>query len=109
MGAIDTKMYIIHDNLEHLCEIDKGKIEEMEKKYNPKSEEIFKETWNLSDTSEDDSIVKTLSETLEKLNLETNQESNNSETSAETVIENKTRELSPEKEKCEKLSESDTS
>ena len=39
--AMNTKMHIIHDNLEHLSEIDKGKIEEMEKNYDPKSEEIF--------------------------------------------------------------------
>merc|ERR1711955_8013 len=90
-------------------EIDKGKIEEMEKNYDPKSEEIFKETWDLSVTCEDDSIVKTLCENLEKLNLETNQESDNSESSAETVIEYKTKELSPEKEKCGKLPESDAS
>merc|ERR1712240_107876 len=102
-------MHIIHDNLEHLSEIDKGKIEEMEKNYDSKSEELFKEIWDLSDTSEDESIVKTLGENLEKLNLQTNQESDNSETSAETVIEKKTRKLSPEKEKCEKLPESDAS
>merc|ERR1711867_241129 len=62
-----------------------------------------------SDTSEDESIVKNLEEDLAKLNIETNQDSNNSETSAETVIEHKKRELSPEKEKCEKLPESDAS
>merc|ERR1712243_201091 len=93
-----TKMHIIHDNLEHLSEIDKGKIKE-----------IFKETWDLSVTCEDDSIVKNLCENLEKLNLETNQESDNSESSTETGIEYKTRKLSPEKEKCEKLPESDAS
>merc|ERR1711873_20302 len=92
--AINTKMHIIHDNLEHLSEIDKGKIEEMEKNYDPKSEEIFKETWDLSVTKEDDSIVKNLCEDLEKINLETNQESDNSESSIETVIERKTRKLS---------------
>ena len=107
--AMNTKMHIIHDNLEHLSEIDKGKIKEMEKNYNPKSEEIFKETWDLSVTCEDDSIVKNLYENLEKLNLETNQESDNSESSTETVIEYKTRKLSPEKEKCEKLPKSDAS
>merc|ERR1711873_399227 len=72
--AMNTKMHIIDDNLEHLSEIDKGKIKEMEKNYNPKSEEIFKETWDLSVTCEDDSIVKNLSENLKKLNLETKQE-----------------------------------
>ena len=48
---MNTKMHIIHDNLEHLSEIDKGKIEEIEKNYNSKSEEIFKEIWDISDTS----------------------------------------------------------
>merc|ERR1711873_111624 len=107
--AMNTKMHIIDDNLEHLSEIDKGKIEEMEKNYDPKSEEIFEETWDLPVTKEDDSIVKNLCENLEKLNLETSQESDNSESSTETVIEYKRRKLSPEKEKCEKLPESNTS
>merc|ERR1711867_153764 len=62
-----------------------------------------------SDTSEDESIVKNLEEDLAKLNIESNQDSNNSESSAETVIEHKKRELSPEKEKCEKLPKSDAS
>ena len=81
----------------------------MEKHYDPKSEDIFKEVWDLSDTSEDESIVKNLEEDLAKLNIETNQDSDNSESSAETVIKQKKRELSPEKEKCEKLPESDAS
>ena len=98
--AINTQMHIIHDNLEHLSDLDKGKIEEMEKNYDPKSEDIFKEIWDLSDTSEDESIVKNLGKDLAKLNIDTNQESENSETSAETVIEHKKREISPEKEKC---------
>merc|ERR1711873_205852 len=97
--AMNTKMHIIHDNHEHISEIDKGKIKEMEKNYDPKLEEIFKETWDLSVTCEDNSIVKNLCENLEKLNLETNQESDNSESSTETVIEYKTRKLSPEKRK----------
>ena len=103
--AMNTKMHIIHDNLEHLSETDKGKMKEMEKIFDPNSEK-FKETWNLSITYED---VKELCENLEKLNLETNQESDNSESSTETLIKRKTRKLSPEKEKCEKLPESDAS
>ena len=87
--AMNTKMHIIHDNLEHLSELEKGKTEEMEKNDDPKSEERFKETWDLSVTKEEDSIVKNLCENLEKLNLEENQESDNSESSTETVIENK--------------------
>ena len=91
--AINTKMHIIHDNLEHLGEIEEVEIKEMEKIFDPESDE-FKETWNLSITYED---VKELCENLEKLNLETNQESDNSESSTETVIENKRRKLSLEK------------
>merc|ERR1711873_359671 len=102
-------MHLMHDTLEHLSELEKGKIEEMEKKYDPKSEERFKETWDLSVTKEEDSIFKNLCENLEKLNLEKNQESDNSESSTETVIEYKRRKLSPEKEKREKLPESDAS
>ena len=81
----------------------------MEKNYDPKSEDIFKEVWDLSDTSEDESIVKNLEKDLAKLNIETNQDSDNSETSAETVIEHKKSEISPENEKCEKLPKSDAS
>ena len=92
--AINTQMHIIHDNLEHLSDLDKKKIEEMEKQYDPKSEDVFKEVWDLSDTSEDESIVKNLEEDLAKLNIETAQDSDNSESSAETVIEQKKRELS---------------
>ena len=102
-------MHIIHDKLEHLSDLDKEKIEEMEKQYDPKSEDVFKEVWDLSDTSEDESIVKNLFEDLAKLNIQSVQDSNNSESSAETVIEAKKRELSPEKEKCEKFPESDAS
>ena len=101
--AINTQMHIIHDNLEHLSDLDKGKIEEMEKNYDPKSEDIFKEVWDLSDTSEDESIVKNLYEELAKLDIQTVEDSDNSESSAETVIEAEKRELSPEKEKCEKF------
>merc|ERR1711989_110677 len=90
-------------------DLDKGKIEEMEKNYDPKSEDIFKEVWDLSDTSEDESIVKNLDEELAKLNIQSVQDSDNSESSAETVIEAKKKELSPEKEKCEKFPESDAS
>merc|ERR1712082_97487 len=95
--ATNTQVHIIHDNLKHFSEQEKEKIEEMEKNYDPKSEEIFREVWDLSDTSEDESIVKNLEKDLENLNIETNQDSDNSETSAETVIENKETEDSPEK------------
>ena len=69
----------------------------MEKNYDPKSEDVFKEVWDLSDTSDEESVIKKLEKNLANLNMETNQESDNSETSAETVIENK--EKSPEEEK----------
>lgn len=95
--AMNTKMHIIHDNLEHLSELEKGILEEMEKNDDPKSEERFKETWDLSVTKDEDSIVKNLYENLEKFNLEENQESDNSESSTENVIGNKRRKLSPEK------------
>ena len=51
--AMNTQVHIIHDNLKHFSEHEKEKIEEMEKNYDPESEEIFKEIWDLSDTSED--------------------------------------------------------
>ena len=104
--AMNTKMHNIHDKLEHLSDLDKEKIEEMEKQYDPKSEDVFKEVWDLSDTSEDKSMVKNLDEELSKLTV---QDSDNSESSAETVIEAEKREISPEKEKCEKFPESDAS
>merc|ERR1711905_22390 len=85
--AMNTQVHIIHDNLEHLSGLDKEKIEEIEKNYDPKSEDVFKEVWDLSDTSEDESNVKNLEKDLERLNIETPQDSDNSETSAETVIE----------------------
>merc|ERR1711954_70181 len=72
--TINTQVHIIHDNLEHLSDLDKGKIEEMEENYDPKSEDIFKEVWDLSDTSEDESIVKNLGKDLAKLKIETNQD-----------------------------------
>merc|ERR1712240_93767 len=40
--AINTKMHIIYDNLEHLSDLHKGKIEEIEKNYDPKSEDLKK-------------------------------------------------------------------
>merc|ERR1711867_36554 len=33
--TINTQMHIIHDNLKHLSNLDNGKIEEMEKSYDP--------------------------------------------------------------------------
>ena len=107
--AMNTQVHIIHDNLKNLSDLDKGNKKETEKNYDPKSKAIFKEVWDLSDTSEDESIVKNLEKDLAKLNIETNQDSDNSETSAETVIKHKKKEISPEIEKCEKLPESNAS
>ena len=54
-------MHKLHDNLENLNNLDKDKLEEMKQTYDPKSEDIFESTWDLSDTSEDKKIVKELS------------------------------------------------
>ena len=40
--ALNTEMHIIHDKLEHLSDLDKEKLEEMKKQYDPKSEDVFK-------------------------------------------------------------------
>ena len=93
-------MHKIHDKLENLSNLDKEKLEEMKLQYDPKSEDVFKEVWDLSDTSEDETIVKTLYEELAKLDIQTVQDSDNSESSTNTVIEAEKREKSPEKEKC---------
>ena len=95
--------------MESLNKLDKEKLEEMKLNYNPKSEDVFKEVWDLSDTSEDDTIVKDLYEELSNLKIQTIQDSDNSESSTNTVIETKKREKSPEKEKFQKFPESDAS
>ena len=55
--AINTEMHKVHDKLENLNKLDKEKLEEMKQNYDPKSEDVFKEVLDLSDTSEDDTIV----------------------------------------------------
>ena len=75
---MNTQVHIIHDNLENFSEQEKEKIEEMENNYDPKSEKIFEEIWDLS--SDDDSIVKNIEKVLENLKIE---DSDNSETSTE--------------------------
>ena len=102
-------MHILHDKMEVLNNIDQEKLEEMKQKYDPKSEDVFKEAWDLSDTSEDDTIVKELYEELSNLKIETIQDSDNSESSTNTVIKTEKRKKSPEKEKCQKFPESDAS
>ena len=42
----------------------------MKQKYDPKSEDIFESTWDLSDSSEDNTIVKKLYEDLSNLKIE---------------------------------------
>merc|ERR1712240_914268 len=94
--AMNTKMHIIHDNIKHLSESEDERTDEKE---DLKPEESFEKIWDLSTTKEEDSSVKNLCESLEKLNLDNNQESDNSDSSTDTVIETKKGKLSPEKEK----------
>ena len=78
---MNTKVHIIHDNIKHLSDSEDKKTEE-----DLKSKESFEKIWNLSSTKEEDSSVKNLCESLEKLNLDNNQESDNSDSSTDTVI-----------------------
>merc|ERR1712240_90414 len=94
--AMNTKMHIIHDNIKHLSESEDRKTD---RKEDLKPEQSFEKIWDLSITKEEDSSVKNLCESLEKLNLDNNQESDNSDSSTDTVIETKKEKLSPEKEK----------
>ena len=72
----------------------------MKQKYDPKSDEIFESTWDLSDSSEDDTIVKELYEELSNLKIEKIQDSDNSDNSLnKTVIEAEKTEKFPETEK----------
>merc|ERR1711873_188523 len=89
-------MGIIHDNIKHLSDSEDKKTDEKE---DLKSEESFEKIWNLSSTNKEDSSVKNLYKSLEKLNLDNNQESDNSDSSTDTVIETNKEKLSPEKEK----------
>merc|ERR1712240_388014 len=88
--------HIIHDNIKHLSDSEDGKTDGKE---DLKPEESFEKIWDLSITKEEDSSVKNLCESLEKLNLDKNQESDSSDSSTDTVIETKKEKLSPEKEK----------
>merc|ERR1712243_299377 len=80
--AMYTKVHIIHDNIKHLSDSEDEKKEE-----DLRSEESFEEIWNLSKRNEEDSSVKDLCESLEKLNIDEDQESDNSDSSTNTVIE----------------------
>merc|ERR1712112_805092 len=96
---MNPKMHIIHDNIKHLSE---SEDERTDGKEDLKPEESFEKIWDLSITKEEDSSVKNLCESLEKLNLDKNQESDSSDSSTDTVIETKKEKLSPEKEKSKK-------
>ena len=47
----NKEVHILHDKMEDLNKLDKRKIEEMKKNYDPKSEQIFNSTWDLSDSN----------------------------------------------------------
>ena len=83
----NKEMHILHDKMEILSNLDQDKLEDMKQKYDPKYEDIFESTWDLSDTSEEETIVKELYEEMSNLKIEKIQESNNSESSTYTVIE----------------------
>ena len=74
----NKEMHKLHDNLENLNNLDKDKLEEMKQTYDPKSEDIFKSTWDLCDTSEDETIVKELYKEMSNLKIVTIQDSDNS-------------------------------
>merc|ERR1711867_262856 len=93
--ALNTEMHTIHDKLENLSNLDKENLEEMKQQHDPKSEDVFKEVWDISDTSGDETIVKTLYEELANLKIQSVQDSDNSESSTNTVIEAEKRANSP--------------
>ena len=84
----NKEVQALHYTLEDRKIIDKAKLEEMKKNYDPKSEQIFNSTWDLSDSNEDITIVKNLYKDLSNLNIQDNSESDNSNSSSnKTVIE----------------------
>ena len=50
----------LHKTLEHEMQIEEEKLKETKKNYNPTSERIFHSTSDLSDSQEDDNIIKIL-------------------------------------------------
>ena len=60
----NKEVQALHNTLEDNIKNDEAKLEEMKKNYNPKSEQIFITTWDLSDSLEDDTIVNNLYEDL---------------------------------------------
>ena len=96
----NNEMHILHNKMEVLSNLDQDKLEDMKQKYNPKSEDIFESTWDLSETSEEETIVKELYEELSNLKIENIQDSDNSENSSNnTVIEAEKNENSQERQK----------
>ena len=69
----NKEVQTLHNTLEDKIKIDKARLEEMKKNYNPKSEHIFNSKWDLSDSHEDDTIIKNLYEDLSNLNIQTTQ------------------------------------
>ena len=93
-------MHLLHNKIQVLNNLDKDKLEDMKQKYDPKSKDIFESTWDLSDTSEEETIVKKLYEELSNLKIENIQDSNNSENSSNnTVIEAEKSKNSQERQK----------
>ena len=77
----NKEVHILHNKLEELNKLDKAQLNEIKRNYNPKSENIFKSTWDLSDSNEDDTIVNNLYKDLSNLNIQDNSESDNSDSS----------------------------
>ena len=73
-------VHILHDKMEDLNKLDKEKLKDMKQNYDPKSEKIFKSTWDLSDSNEDETIVKNLYEDLSNLNIQENSDSSSNNT-----------------------------
>ena len=91
-------VHILHKKMEDLDNLDKEKLKEMKQNYDPKSEKIFESTWDLSDSSEDNTIVKQIYEDLSNLNIKEIQDSDESNSSSNnTIIEAEKTEKFPEK------------
>ena len=56
----NMEVQTLHKTLEHEMQIEEEKLKETKKNYNPTSERIFHSTSDLSDSQEDDNIIKIL-------------------------------------------------
>ena len=56
----NREVHILNDKMEDLNKLDERKLKEMKQNYDPKSKQIFKSTWDLSNSDEDDTIVNNL-------------------------------------------------